>query len=172
MNINKLVHITRLPEYLNWPQRTKTCNITIIMGSLKNARSMGYVKPCVDHCFEISMTLNLFLIMATVMCMVLSSVLKFDSISSSQGAGSCHPAQWRAEAKHTVDENTLAFLQKVVIVAILMGREASQNKLPSDFLCSTFIVERQDKLLSHSNSVNEASVLETVTKYFSLLGFM
>lgn len=63
------------------------------MGSLKNARSMGYVKPCVDHCFEISMTLNLFLIMATVMCMVLSSVLKFDSISSSQGAGSCHPAQ-------------------------------------------------------------------------------
>lgn len=63
------------------------------MGSLKNARSMGYVIYCVDHCFEISMTLNLFLTMAVVMCMMLSSVLKFDSVSSSQGAGSCHPAQ-------------------------------------------------------------------------------
>lgn len=64
------------------------------MGSLKNARSMGYVQPCVDHCFEISVTLSLFLIMAAVMCVVgLSSVLKFDSVSSSQGAGSCHPAQ-------------------------------------------------------------------------------
>lgn len=165
MNINKLVRITRLPEYLNRPQRTKTCNITIIMGSLKNARSMGYVIHWLDHCFEISMTLNLFLTMAVVICMMLSSVLKFDSVSSSQGAGSYHPAQWRAEAKHTLHENTLAFLQKVVVVIL-------QNKLPSDSLCSTFFVKRQDKLLSHSNSVDEASVLETVTKYFSLLGFM
>lgn len=101
------------------------------------------------------------------MCMMLSSVLKFDSVSSSQGAGSYHSAQWRAEAKHTLHENTPAFLQKVV-VAILMGREASQNKLPSDSL----IVKRQDELLSRSNSVDKASVLETVRKYFGLLGFM
>lgn len=54
---------------------------------------MGYIIHWLDHCFEISMTLNLFLTMAVVICMMLSSVLKFDSVSSSQGAGSYHLAQ-------------------------------------------------------------------------------
>lgn len=49
---------------------------------------LGYVIHWLDHCFEISMTLNLFLTMAVVMGMTLSSVLKFDWVSSSQGAGS------------------------------------------------------------------------------------
>lgn len=54
------------------------------MGSLKNARSMGYVTHYVDHCFEISMTLDLLLTRAVAMHMMLSSVLKFGSVSSSQ----------------------------------------------------------------------------------------
>lgn len=92
--------------------------------------------------------------------MILNSVSKRCSVSISQDAGSYHTALCKAETKQATHENTPESPQKAVV---FMGREVSQNKLPSTLPVVHPFWKGTVSLLSHSSSVERANVLETVT---------
>lgn len=159
MSINKLVCITCLPEYhkgelelICKEQEHYYHNNNNRV--LKNTRSRDYVRSLL---WNLKTTLNLFPTMAFAKCIILNSVSKWCSVSISQDAGSYHTALCRAKTKQAGHKTTPESLQKAVV---FMGREASQNELSSTLPVVRPFWKGMVSLLSHSNSVEKANVLE------------